>query len=295
MSKFVKIFTTISLVLMFSMGFSQVADITIEGMSPTELSDLGWTSPKSTGLSVVGVGELVYLSGREDTGATVTAYSWSITDQPGEAVLDSTDTPWTTFRPDVNGQFTIQLGITTADGSHDTSIVITSANFVGVSHMNGTTFSYPQCMMCHGEVELEWRETGHASMYTRAVDGLVSSGYASYCISCHVTGYNTDENADNGGFDDVAALYNWTLPSPLDEGNWDSLLTNFPMVARLTNIQCETCHGPGSEHNAAGPDASKIDMSLDDGVCGQCHESGSHHVFPTQWKTSGHGNMCALL
>ncbi len=39
------------------------AVITIEAWSPQDIHDLGWTTSPSSGLDVVGVGELVYLLG----------------------------------------------------------------------------------------------------------------------------------------------------------------------------------------------------------------------------------------
>ena len=47
------------------------AVITIEAWSPQEIHDLGWTTHPSTGLDVVGVGELVYLLAEEAGGEDV--------------------------------------------------------------------------------------------------------------------------------------------------------------------------------------------------------------------------------
>jgi hypothetical protein len=45
-------------------------------------------------------------------------------------------------------------------------------------------------------------------------------------------------------------------------------------MGKLVNVQCESCHGPGSTHTGA--------KSYDPGVCEQCHAQGA------QWSTSGH-------
>lgn len=74
--------------------FCPLAAITIEALSLQDLADLGWASPRSSGLSVVGKGELVCLSGREAFGEAVTSYTWSFTSVPpgSQATLDSVNT-----------------------------------------------------------------------------------------------------------------------------------------------------------------------------------------------------------
>ncbi|RME60252.1 hypothetical protein D6779_02530, partial [Candidatus Parcubacteria bacterium] len=261
-------------------------EIKIEAMSPHELEEEGIAVERSSGLHVVGVNEIVFLVGKEANDSAVTAYSWSIASAPtgSVATLDSTDTWRTTFRPDVEGQFDISLTITTAQGTDDTTITIYAAKYVGVGTIGGTTPQVPQCGVCHSDKVTEWEGTGHASFFTRAMDGLVSSHYASYCIGCHTVGYNT--NADgNDGFDDVAATEGWVFPDTLASGVWDSLLVANPNTMQKANIQCENCHGPGSLHMG---NTAKIGMSLDEGLCGQCHEEPPYHVKNLQLEKSGH-------
>ncbi len=262
------------------------ATIDVEHWSPWELEVAGRTTPPSTGLKVVGNGELVYLMGSGDE--EVTAYTWSITSQPtgSTVVLDSTDKARTTFRPDSVGLYTIQLEIATATGNATTSIVITAAEYVGVGTVGGATpVSYPdgQCGLCHVSNTTSWMETGHATMFEEAIDGLKSSHYNESCIDCHTVGWDT--TAVNGGFDDVQADLGWTFPDSLFVGNWADITTNFAPLATKSNIQCENCHGPGSLHLA---DKTKIDISLEAGTCGRCHEDGHYHRRNTMWKSSGH-------
>jgi hypothetical protein len=67
------------------------------------------------------------------------------------------------------------------------------------------------------------------------------------CGSCHNTGYNPEGNQMG-------------LPGLV--GTW-----------ALQNIQCEACHGPGSEH-ASGPSKDNIQIDTSSALCGQCHSRG---------------------
>ncbi|MDX1741176.1 MAG: multiheme c-type cytochrome, partial [Rhodothermales bacterium] len=233
-------------------------------------------------MKVVGVGELVYLSGGDAAGEDVTSFVWSMTPAPtSTATLDSTGTMWNTFRPDVQGDYTINLTVTTASGSSDASIVITAAEYAGVEA--------GQCGTCHFNTKNTWAQTGHSDMFTLAIDGLKSSHYNESCIECHTVGYNTDPTAVNGGFDDVQADLGWVFPDTLVDGNWADIVANFAALADKSNIQCESCHGPASQHSPFNPDGNnRQGVSLDEGVCGRCHEEEPYHRRNIQWKESAH-------
>lgn len=280
----------VTVLILTSTAFSQAPDamITVEAISPQEIHDWGWDSPPSTGLKVVGKGELVYLSGKASGGETVTNYTWSLSELPAGsmAMLDSTDTAWTTFIPDTTGQFTVNLSITTASGSAETSVTITSAKYVGVGTIGGLSADVGkgQCGPCHSSTTTGWQETGHATFFERAIDGTASDHYNSSCIECHAVGFDEAPTATNDGFDDVAHRLGWTFPDTLVAGNWADIVTNYPELAHKSNIQCENCHGPGSLHKGAG----SIDVTLEEGSCGRCHEEAPYHQINTQWKNSGH-------
>lgn len=65
----------------------------------------------STGLSVVGTGTVVWLSGWDVSGDTTfkvaSTYEWSLISKPtgSNAAPSSTNTQWTTFVPDVKGTY----------------------------------------------------------------------------------------------------------------------------------------------------------------------------------------------
>ncbi len=265
------------------------ATIKVEGISPLEAEVLG-LSFETSGLATVGKGEIVYLMGGEAAGEAVTAYAWTLTGPAGStATLDSTGTKGNTFRPDMAGTFTVTLNVTTASGSSaaPATMTITAAQYVGVGSIAGATPNTMagQCGTCHSGVTAGWAGTDHATFFQNAIDGKASAHYNAGCVKCHVAGYNTDPEAENGGFDDVAAALGWTFPETLQDGNWADIVANYPELAQRSNIQCENCHGPGSQHFGS---KARIGMSLDEAVCGTCHEDGHYHVRSIQWKGSGH-------
>lgn len=115
--------------------------------------------------------------------------------------------------------------------------------------------------------------------------GLASTYYGPRCLGCHTVGYDTDAKAVNGGFDDVAAALKWEFPTVLKAGTYDALPAALKNVG---NIQCENCHGPGSQHIALGGSTSSISVSVNSGDCGQCHGALTHHYRSAEWANSKH-------
>jgi hypothetical protein len=98
------------------------------------------------------------------------------------------------------------------------------------------------CKDCHGEIYAYVQTLPHAKAY--ATLERKKSTYDLECIGCHVTGWQAP-----GGFDQPGA------------------------VGNLKDVQCEVCHGPGSEHvrtegeGEAGRLRAEVPMSL----CETCH------------------------
>ncbi len=133
-----------------------------------------------------------------------------------------------------------------------------SEEYLGVT--NGTYVGAKACEACHAKAHAGWSATGHA----KAFDALknASSGDKSKdpnCVGCHVVGYG------QGGFVDEQ-----TTPG-------------------LAGVQCESCHGPGSEHIKTG-DKTKIlafPNNVSALVCGRCHKT-SHSPQLQDWDKSLH-------
>lgn len=281
------------LILSVSQVFAQpTAIISPVGVSPRDVAadaeDM--YTRTSSGLANVGVGEMVYLAGNPGDDA-ITAWAWQLSVPNGSnSSLSANDAAVVTFVPDRVGTFRVTLTVTSDAGqSEAVNLAINSANYVGIGGISGQG-QVPQCIVCHAEKTEDWHATKHSGAFSRGIDGISSDHFGSRCVSCHVTGYDATEGAVNGGFDDVAADEGWAFPDTTVAGNWDNMVQNHPRTAGLANIQCESCHGPGSAHMGQTAD-NKMVSSLETGACAKCHDSGTHHVFPYQWDNSGHASV----
>ncbi len=131
----------------------------------------------------------------------------------------------------------------------------------------------PVCVTCHTDNTYGWRNTAHAG----ALNTLYESGHAaSYCLPCHTVGWDTTDGIY--GADDA-----WTAASA--------------DTTRLADVQCESCHGPASQHNSLGATVTELlvpdDAELWDAeLCGVCHE-GTHHPYYSEWEDSAHAGSLA--
>jgi hypothetical protein len=199
------------------------------------------------------------------------------------------------LRPDMTGQYTVTATIgTLTNGTTVVSNTITAGTYEGVG----------VCIDCHdGSPNIPvkypyWTNTAHATIFTKGINGQLYSSTGQLevesvsCLKCHTVGYDTNAAsfADNGFFA-MAHADGWTFPTVVTNSNWASMQANYPNEANLANIQCENCHGPGSEHLAAAGKTnipSKITVSYTSGDCNQCHDAPTHHFKGTEWYASSH-------
>jgi len=268
-----------------------------------------------TGLFTVGVGSAVYLEVQvEKTTEVLGEVTWGLagpgsasleTSPLGDDILIYTPRDQNVFKlldrkllkPDAIGQWTVTANIpakveevaadetvTMVDGFIRLEVTITAGRYMGLSN----------CSLCHSEVVDKWAETGHSDMLVRGLDGTLSSHYNEGCIDCHTVGYDTAPGAVNGGFDDVAKDVDWVFPTTTDAdgeahpdlkaGNYDAMPDD---LKNVSNIQCESCHGPGSEHMGNTAD-NRISVSYDTGNCAQCHDEKPYHFKNQEWNNSLH-------
>jgi Cytochrome c554 and c-prime len=103
------------------------------------------------------------------------------------------------------------------------------------------------CAKCHEDAKNVWDKTAHAHAYQ-----TLSSQFKEFnldCVSCHVTGY------DRPGGSTVA------------------------FVEKLRDVQCESCHGPGSKHSASPTKARMPVEHPSSDSCTSCHHPPHVHSF----------------
>jgi mono/diheme cytochrome c family protein len=121
-----------------------------------------------------------------------------------------------------------------------------------------------RCASCHFEQFMAWRGTPHARVFD-----LLPPQYQKdpKCLPCHTTGYG-----EPSGFRDMA-----TTP-------------------QLASVTCESCHGPGSEHEKISQPFAKVKQLtpeqeekirgsiwriLPGNNCLECHTTKGHHPSET--------------
>ncbi len=118
------------------------------------------------------------------------------------------------------------------------------------------------CTKCHKEARSVWETTRHSHAYATLVDQ--NKQFNLDCVSCHVTGYDQP-----GG----------------------SSVTH---VDKLTNVQCENCHGPGSKHAADPKHVKPVTSKPTKDTCLGCHHPPHVEGFDAEKKMAdilgpGHG------
>ncbi len=285
--------------------------VAIRPLTPSDLKDysLPTGTQMGSGLNTVGLGQPVYLEALvniEVPASDILDVSWVFTQKPAASRAEMVASPLGSqvppyhpddqdvsrvagrrmFRPDVTGKYQVTATITTASsGATNVTRTITGATYMGRN----------TCALCHSgsdvvpDMMTPWSKTGHATFFTRAIDGEASDHYGKNCISCHVVGFDANTNAVNGGFDDIATQLGWQVPLTFTNGNWDAMPA---ALKNLSNIQCESCHGPGSEHAYSDGilgNISAISVTYEAGNCGQCHDAKTHHKNNAEWSNSKHG------
>jgi hypothetical protein len=102
-----------------------------------------------------------------------------------------------------------------------------------------------KCLDCHDETESYWKHDRHALAWETLEKG--NKTFDAECVSCHVTGYGKAGGSIIG------------------------------KTAGLEDVQCESCHGPGSLHAEAeeGKEKETILLRPTEETCLGCHNK--HH------------------
>jgi hypothetical protein len=123
-----------------------------------------------------------------------------------------------------------------------------------------------KCAECHEAQAQFWQHTKHAAAYETLVK--VRKQFSLDCIRCHVTGWQ-----QAGG------------------------VCRIDRTAARKDVQCEACHGPGSEH-VVDDTGGHIKGEVTATVCMRCHEAAnSPHFDYLKYKPfiigPGHGEPLA--
>lgn len=288
-------------------------DISIEtlAVSPRMIQgdQSGFFDRRSPGLFVVGVGEKSFLHGRLPQSIADTAtVEWTFAQKPSgsQTQLLPADRRNTAFSPDKEGWYDIQLSVSGSSSPILKNIQILAATYVGVGGMSDTDPTYPECGLCHGgiidsleDVITPWRKTRHAQVLARHLNGERSSQYTTRCFECHTTGFDPNLQAPDNGFHTALQKEGVNLQTLADQindayqrnhdrdaNNNVAYYNSLPASLRAkANVQCENCHGPGSQHLG---DAAQIGKAWDARVCAQCHDSQGFDNYPYPYDSSDH-------
>jgi predicted CXXCH cytochrome family protein len=163
------------------------------------------------------------------------------------------------------------------------TVVVNVSKYVGIGGIVGSGATPPECRVCHSGIASEWATT----MHSNAIMVIeTNTHFSAACLPCHTTG-SPNVDAEGDGWAHRARVLGWQFPAVIQAGNWDDIKTNFPELAKMANVQCESCHGPGSTHNGVKAD-SKTAISWSGSQCRQCHDAPDHHPEFQEFANAGH-------
>ncbi len=122
-------------------------------------------------------------------------------------------------------------------GTSATSVSNSGSSSETTSEMMATFLGAESCRACHSGPYTSWQQTRHATVYASRDETRGGDLFR------HVTGF---------GYKNGFASY----------------------PGKLTNVQCEACHGPGSEHGRG-----EFATAVTPGTCASCHQSNT----PADW------------
>ena len=218
----------------------------------------------STNNIVIQGGDVTFIVSAINISNKTIKYVWEASGGTITEISSSKDTiVWTA--PEELAEY--QIAVTAFDGefSIENSQEIEVSEYVPTS--SPAYVGSDKCAICHaggsgGDQHTTWLETHHADAWETLQS---SGGAASFCEGCHtvgIKGYGVNTSAMDAGWDEVR-------------------------IDKFVNVQCENCHGPGSEHAESG-DPSKITVNYEAATCGSCHTGTHHPTFDQEWELSPH-------
>lgn len=260
----------------------------------------------ASGFAIVEIGGKVYLQVTpRDNPADWTNINWSFDSHPinSGAVFQATDTLLNTFQPDKDGEYAVRF---TADYKGEPIVLtgtIQAGYYIGAGGLAG---ELPECALCHSDIAQSWSQTAHASVFQRFLNGEETGQYDLSFFQWHTLGFNQDPLAKNRGFDDKANQLGvdlnglvdqveqaYQLRNDSDPANDPDFFAALPRPVRAkANVQCESCHGPGSKHFGT---IGTIGNSWSAHNCLTCHDDFEPVAKPVAQDTSGHSTINPLF
>lgn len=243
------------------------------------MADLHTFAAVSPGLTNVPVGLPVLLHAKTTENGT---YAWTV--DSGTLTLNDETTQNPYFIPESKGTYVV------TDTKNEKTLTIYAGEWKGaISGVDDNgTIEAENCAGCHGDTLDDWKETGHAHIFSTQLDA--STHYGERCFGCHTVGFNPD--VDNGGIDEASDYQDFLDAGLINKPgeNWSTVVQDYEETAQLANIQCENCHGPNSSAAHANNNDNGTRVSLSSDVCATCHGEPARHGRFQQWQQSGHGS-----
>lgn len=256
----------------------------------------------SSGIPVVEIGGKVYLQASANIpGVSLDQIAWSFAARPSgsEPSTFVQGGELFAFIPDVEGVYEVELSAMQGAASLTETIRIVAGTYDGVGNLNGGRPEFPACALCHDANAATWLDTAHAGALRFHMNGMRTDQYDGSCLECHTLGYAPGQLPPDGGFDDALAASDLTAADIADQVETAYQLNNDrdpdndvdfynqlePDVRAMANVQCESCHGPGSQHLG---NTQNIFKPWNAHSCAECHDAQGFDGHPYSYDSSGH-------
>ncbi|HET9552181.1 MAG TPA: hypothetical protein VFP50_04375 [Anaeromyxobacteraceae bacterium] len=285
-----------------AVGFTKSVTVAV---SPVTLTVSAPTGPAtfSTGLAqvpgVVPVGRMMIASFPGNT-ADLTA---SFTVPSGSAAtLKGAATAFPYFTPDKPGSYGLN-GLTVVAGT-----------FTGASKTCGVCHTGALQASVNAKFD-EWANSAHGNyffktgvpagldttipnattIFAAGIDGAIGKFYSQSCLGCHTVGYDATPSAQNNGFDDLAKSLGWKFPD-VSTVDYTRYATAVPgQLQQMAGIQCESCHGPLSQHQGGFATTLKPKAEFAAETCNVCHDALTHHDKGWMYQQSKHADSSLAM
>jgi hypothetical protein len=134
--------------------------------------------------------------------------------------------------------------------------------FEGVADAGPSYVGEKACASCHQAIRESWAKTSHAHAFAALETETADSFGDPECVGCHTVGWSRDSRR------------HWLRTS-------SGFHTKVSTPDRI-NVQCESCHGPGSAHVADTKQRLAMASKGDPGVravCAACHDVENSNGF----------------